>query len=102
MKKYLIQLLFSILVTFSSVSHSEIPQASEVMPVKNCKGLSNHFLENLKEQNTPVSIFLVNGIKLQGRISDHDCEVILLQSTVSQMVYIHAISTIVPGSIVIN
>jgi host factor-I protein len=44
-----------------------------------------------------VSIFLVNGIKLQGKVDSFDQYVIMLKNTVSQMVYKHAISTIVPG-----
>jgi host factor-I protein len=44
-----------------------------------------------------VSIYLVNGIKLQGVIESFDQFVVLLRNTVSQMVYKHAISTIVPG-----
>ena len=45
----------------------------------------------------PVSIFLVNGIKLQGQIESFDQFVVLLKNTVSQMVYKHAISTVVPA-----
>ncbi|HBZ7847596.1 TPA: RNA chaperone Hfq, partial [Klebsiella pneumoniae] len=45
----------------------------------------------------PVSIYLVNGIKLQGQIESFDQFVILLKNTVSQMVYKHAISTVVPS-----
>ena len=45
----------------------------------------------------PVSIYLVNGIKLQGQIESFDQFVVLLKNTVSQMVYKHAISTIVPS-----
>ena len=45
----------------------------------------------------PVSIYLVNGIKLQGQIESFDQYVVLLRNTVTQMVYKHAISTVVPG-----
>ncbi|MDU5804815.1 MAG: RNA chaperone Hfq [Haemophilus parainfluenzae] len=45
----------------------------------------------------PVSIYLVNGIKLQGQIESFDQFVILLKNTVNQMVYKHAISTVVPA-----
>jgi host factor-I protein len=44
-----------------------------------------------------VSIYLVNGIKLQGQIESFDQFVVLLKNTVSQMVYKHAISTVVPA-----
>ena len=49
------------------------------------------------ENSIPVSIYLVNGIKLQGQIESFDQFVILLKNTVSQMVYKHAISTVVPA-----
>ncbi|KZY84551.1 RNA chaperone Hfq [Oleiphilus sp. HI0078] len=51
----------------------------------------------LRKERIPVSIFLVNGIKLQGQIESFDQFVILLKNTVSQMVYKHAISTVVPA-----
>ena len=51
----------------------------------------------LRKRRVPVSIFLVNGIKLQGQVESFDQFVILLKNTVSQMVYKHAISTVVPS-----
>ena len=60
------------------------------------KLLQDPFLNALKRENTLVSIYLVNGIKLHGQIDSLDQFVILLQNPVSQMVYKHAISTIVP------
>jgi len=51
----------------------------------------------LRKERVPVSIFLVNGIKLQGQIESFDQFVVLLKNTVSQMVYKHAISTVVPA-----
>jgi host factor-I protein len=63
------------------------------------KGLSlqDPFLNTLRKEKVPVSIYLVNGIKLQGLIESFDQFVVLLKNTVSQMVYKHAISTIVPS-----
>lgn len=58
--------------------------------------LQDPFLNALRRERVPVSVFLVNGIKLQGTIESFDQFVILLRNTVSQMVYKHAISTIVP------
>ena len=55
------------------------------------------YLNQLRKERVPVSIFLVNGIKLQGQIESFDQFVILLKNTVSQMVYKHAISTVVPS-----
>jgi host factor-I protein len=59
--------------------------------------LQDPFLNVLRKERVPVSIFLVNGIKLQGQVESFDQFVVLLKNTVSQMVYKHAISTIVPS-----
>ena len=61
------------------------------------QSLQDPFLNALRKDRVPVSIFLVNGIKLQGQIESFDQFVILLRNTVSQMVYKSAISTIVPS-----
>ncbi|MEQ9854334.1 RNA chaperone Hfq [Pectobacterium aroidearum] len=61
------------------------------------QSLQNPFLNALRRERVPVSIYLVNGIKLQGQIESFDQFVILLKNTVSQMVYKHAISTVVPS-----
>ena len=58
--------------------------------------LQDPYLNQLRKERIPVSIFLVNGIKLQWQIESFDQFVILLKNTVSQMVYKHAISTVVP------
>jgi len=58
--------------------------------------LQEPFLNTLRKEKTPVSIYLVNGIKLQGHVDSFDQYVIILKNTVNQMVYKHAISTIVP------
>lgn len=59
--------------------------------------LQDPFLNALRRERVPVSIFLVNGIKLQGQVESFDQFVILLKNSVSQLVYKHAISTIVPA-----
>ncbi|MBX9756968.1 MAG: RNA chaperone Hfq [Pseudomonas sp.] len=59
--------------------------------------LQDPYLNTLRKERVPVSIYLVNGIKLQGQIESFDQFVILLKNTVSQMVYKHAISTVVPS-----
>jgi host factor-I protein len=59
--------------------------------------LQEPFLNALRRDRVPVSVYLVNGIKLQGQIESFDQFVVLLKSAVSQMVYKHAISTIVPS-----
>ncbi len=59
--------------------------------------LQEPFLNALRRERVPVSIYLVNGIKLQGQVEAFDAYVVLLRNSVSQMVYKHAISTIVPS-----
>jgi len=61
------------------------------------QSLQEPFLNALRKEKVPVSIFLVNGIKLQGQIESFDQFVVLLKNSVSQMVYKHAISTVVPA-----
>lgn len=61
--------------------------------------LQDPFLNALRKEHVPVSIYLVNGIKLQGQVESFDQYVVLLRNTsVTQMVYKHAISTIVPAA----
>jgi len=59
--------------------------------------LQDPFLNALRKERIPVSIFLISGIKLQGQVESFDQYVVLLKNTVSQMVYKHAISTVVPA-----
>ena len=61
------------------------------------QSLQEPYLNALRKERVPVSIYLVNGIKLQGQIESFDQFVILLKNSVSQMVYKHAISTVVPA-----
>ncbi|MCY4275370.1 MAG: RNA chaperone Hfq [Gammaproteobacteria bacterium] len=58
--------------------------------------LQDPFLNILRKERIPVSVFLINGIKLQGQIDSYDQYVILLKNSVNQIIYKHAISTIVP------
>ncbi|WP_420022225.1 RNA chaperone Hfq [Blochmannia endosymbiont of Camponotus sp.] len=64
------------------------------------QSLQDPFLNVLRRERVPVFIYLVNGIKLQGEIESFDKFVILLRNTVNQMIYKHAISTIVPARVV--
>ncbi len=59
--------------------------------------LQDTFLNALRKEHVQVAIYLVNGIKLQGQIESFDQYVVLLKNTITQMVYKHAISTIVPA-----
>ena len=61
------------------------------------QSLQDPFLNTLRKEKVPVSIYLVNGIKLQGQVESFDQFVVLLRNSVSQMVYKHAISTVVPS-----
>ena len=62
--------------------------------------LQDKFLNKIRKERINVSIFLVNGIKLEGIIESFDSYIILLRSKTTQCVYKHAISTIVPSQIV--
>ena len=61
------------------------------------QSLQDPFLNILRKEKVPVSIYLVNGIKLQGQVDSFDQFVVLLKNSVNQMVYKHAISTVVPA-----
>lgn len=60
------------------------------------QALQDTFLNALRKGKAPVSIYLVNGIKLQGQVEAFDQYVVMLKSNITQMVYKHAISTVVP------
>ena len=62
--------------------------------------LQDPFLNELRKEKVPVSIFLVNGIKLHGIVDSFDPTVVMLKNTITQMVYKHAISTVVPSRMV--
>lgn len=62
------------------------------------QNLQDPFLNILRKERTPVAIYLVNGIKLQGQIESFDKFVVLLRNHSNQMIYKHAISTIAPST----
>lgn len=62
--------------------------------------LQDPFLNELRKEKVPVSVFLVNGIKLHGVIDSFDQYVLMLKNSITQMVYKHAISTVVPSRMV--
>ena len=68
--------------------------------MSNNNPLQDSFLNELRKEKMTVSVFLVNGIKLHGIVDDFDEHVIMLKNTLTQMVYKHAISTVVPSRIV--
>jgi host factor-I protein len=61
------------------------------------KGIQDAFLNALRKERVPVSIFMVNGIKLQGTIDSFDQFIVMLKNVQTQVVYKHAISTVVPA-----
>jgi host factor-I protein len=83
-----------------SVWASEIKERKSAMPTTTEKkqNLQDTFLNSVRKSKTPLTIFLVNGVKLQGVVSwfDNFC-VLLRRDGQSQLVYKHAISTIMPA-----
>jgi host factor-I protein len=77
--------------------HLQAPSARSQTMSNKGQLLQDPFLNALRKEHVPVSIYLVNGIKLQGQIESFDQYVVLLRNTVTQMVYKHAISTVVPA-----
>jgi host factor-I protein len=69
------------------------------MPGEKAQNLQDSFLNHVRKHKVPVTIFLVNGVKLQGVITwfDNFC-LLLRRDAQSQLVYKHAISTIMPGA----
>jgi len=68
---------------------------------KKGQSLQDPFLNSLRKERSQVSVFLVNGIKLQGFIESYDQFVIVLRNgPINQMVYKHAVSTVVPSATV--
>jgi len=64
----------------------------------NVHRLQDTFLKHLQKQKTPVTVFLINGVKLQGVVADFDAFCVLLERDgQSQIVYKHAISTALPA-----
>ncbi len=69
------------------------------MPEKNDKSqnVQDVFLNTLRKTKNPVTIFLVNGVKLQGIVTWFDnFSILLRRDNLSQLVYKHAVSTIMP------
>jgi host factor-I protein len=69
------------------------------MPAEKKQNLQDTFLNSVRKSKTPLTIFLVNGVKLQGVVTwfDNFC-VLLRRDGQSQLVYKHAISTIMPAA----
>lgn len=65
--------------------------------MKNSNNVQDQFLDILRKEKVQVSIFMVNGIKLQGVIEDFDQFILTLKNVTTQIVYKHAISTVMPS-----
>jgi host factor-I protein len=69
------------------------------MATEKTQSVQDVFLNNVRKNKTPLTVFLVNGVKLQGIISWFDnFSVLLRRDGHTQLVYKHAISTIMPGT----
>ncbi|MDO9287795.1 MAG: RNA chaperone Hfq [Thermodesulfovibrionales bacterium] len=60
------------------------------------QNLQDNYLNQLRKDKIPVVIYLINGVRLKGVIKGFDSFVVLLKEAAQQMIYKHAISTIVP------
>jgi host factor-I protein len=74
-------------------------QEAKHMAQEKAQNLQDTFLNHVRKTKTPLTIFLINGVKLQGIVTwfDNFC-VLLRRDGHSQLVYKHAISTIMPGA----
>lgn len=61
------------------------------------QSLQDPYLNALRQEQVPITIYLVNGVKMQGKIESFDQFCILIKNTSIQLVYKHAISTIIPS-----
>jgi host factor-I protein len=66
------------------------------MPSGKVQSLQDNYLNQLRKDKIPVVVYLTNGVRLKGQIKGFDTFVILLKETSQQLVYKHAVSTIVP------
>ncbi len=64
--------------------------------MSNSKGLQDNYLNQLRKDRTPIIIYLTNGVRLKGTIKGFDNFVVLVKDVSQQLIYKHAISTIVP------
>jgi host factor-I protein len=66
------------------------------MPTTKSQSLQDNYLNQLRKDKMPVIVYLTNGVRLKGTIKAFDNFVILLKDLSQQLVYKHAVSTIVP------
>ncbi len=66
------------------------------MPISKSQSFQDNFLNQLRKDKIPVIIFLTNGVRLKGFVKGFDNFVILVKDVNQQLIYKHAVSTIVP------
>jgi host factor-I protein len=82
---------------FDQVTYIYMMTASKELSVDKKQEIQVPFLNALRKERIPVSIFMKNGIKLQGTIESFDPYIVMLKNVTTQAVYKHAISTVVPS-----
>ena len=82
---------------FDQVAYVYMMTASKELSVDKKQEIQSPFLNALRKERIPVSIFMKNGIKLQGTIESFDQYIVMLKNVTTQVVYKHAISTVVPS-----
>ncbi len=83
---------------FDQVAYVYMITASKELSMDKIQQVQDPFLNALRKERIPLSIFLKNGIKLQGTIESFDQYIVMLKNVTTQAVYKHAISTVVPSS----
>jgi host factor-I protein len=66
------------------------------MPISKSQSFQDNYLNQLRKDKVPVIIFLTNGVRLKGFVKGFDNFVILVKDVNQQLIYKHAVSTIVP------
>jgi host factor-I protein len=66
------------------------------MTTSKSQSLQDNYLNQLRKDKIPVVVYLTNGVRLKGVVKAFDNFVILLKEATQQLVYKHAVSTIVP------
>jgi host factor-I protein len=97
-----IMTVYASIVRRHGVTHAPTQKTSKrvaTMAAERAQNLQDTFLNHVRKQKIPLTIFLINGVKLQGIVTwfDNFC-VLLRRDGHSQLVYKHAISTIMPGA----
>lgn len=82
---------------FEQIAYGYATTVSEEKSMEPVHKIQDPFLNALRKERIPVSIFLKNGIKLQGTIESFDQYIVTLKNVTTQVIYKHAISTVAPS-----